>query len=192
MPARRAERARGFLERRIELRRRGDHRDDHARNREVQIADEQARNRIREHPAIAGELLRQHADQALAAGEHDHHEADDDARERERKREERDQRALARECAAREQEARDRRQRERRERDGRGQRDRRCEAFHVARVRQQREIGVDEPAARGHPHERDHRQQPERDEHGERGREKRDAPARREREIGHRESGSCG
>ena len=137
---RRAERARRLLERGIELLGRCHDGEQNARDREIEIADQQARHRIGEDDLLAGDLPRDLADETLPSGEQDHHEADDDARKRERKGEQRREQRASRETVAREQQGNERRQRERDRGGRRRQRQGGHEARQVARRRKHAEI----------------------------------------------------
>ena len=90
-----AERARRLLDARVELLGRGHHGEDGARDREVDVADEQAGHRVGEHERSPETGLGDVADQSLPAREHDHHEADHHAGEGERQGQQRHERPRA-------------------------------------------------------------------------------------------------
>ena len=64
-------------------------------------------HRVREHQLLAGQRIGQATDQTLAAGEHDHHEADHDARKGQRQRQHRDQPVASAEAVALQEDAGD-------------------------------------------------------------------------------------
>src|SRR5262245_31975751 len=90
-----SERACSLLEIAIELFHRRHDGEDHAWDREVEIAEKQPIERIGKNQFFAEESQRDIADQALPPGDQDDHEADNDAGEGQRKRKHRYQNRAA-------------------------------------------------------------------------------------------------
>ena len=185
MPAAGAERSRRFLQRGVELVDGGHHRQDHARNREIQVANEQAGESIGEGPAFAGQRIANRSQQAVAAPKHDDHEADHHAWEGQRKRQHCHQHWFARHRMALQERARYAGDHQRRQRDQRREQHGHHQAVQVAAAGQHGPVDpravlagqadFDQPC---------HRQAEERQEHDERG--------QREQEEGGGSSGHDG
>ena len=116
---------------------------------------------IGEHQAARPEERREIADETGAPGEHDDHEADHDAGERERQREHGDQRFAAEEPVALEEDACDARDRERRRGDQDREDYRRDQRREVLAVGDHREVGLqaEPPGAPDHREARERNQE---------------------------------